>query len=556
MSFSGRYLPAVLLVFFGLTVSLFAQSTTKQTSKVPRGTVSGRVTIKDKGAAGVTVGIRKSEDYSQLAPFLRATTDQDGFYRITNVAAGSYDAVASVPGFVQADPNGSWAQSVIVGEDENVEGINFALVRGGVITGRVTDADGRPVIEQQVNLYRAEVFDQKGPQQRYFPSVTAKTDDRGIYRIFGLHAVRYKVSAGRGDDGSSGDVPTTRVSYKQVFHPDVTDPAKATIVEVSEGTEANNIDITLGRPLQTFSVSGRVIDAEKGLPVPNIRFGFQRTSGQRIEFVNAPATSNVSGEFFVEGLIPGKYGIFLYPNQNTELRAEALSFDVIDQDVSNLTVRLTKGASLTGIVVMESEDKAAPEKLSQFHLRAYVMGQSGGGIGNSAMSPISPDGSFRLAGLPGGTVEMHLGARVGPSEPKGFSITRIERDGAAVPARGLEIKDSEQVTGLRVVVSYGSGTIRGVVKFENGSLPEGNRIYVRLTKISEHSAGLRPPPMDARGQFLVEGLSPGVYEVLVSILNNGGPQRLRPVRREVNVQNGVVTDVVITMDMGTTSQPE
>jgi hypothetical protein len=369
--------------------------------------------------------------------------------------------------------------------------------------------------------------------------------------MFGLHAASYKVSAGRGDEGSS-DVPTTRASYKQVFHPDVTDHAKATIIEVSEGSEANNVDITLGRPLQTFSVSGRVIDAEKGLPLPNMRFGFQRTSGQRIEFVNVPAASNASGEFVVEGIIPGKYGVFLYPNQNTELRAEMLSFDVVDQDISNLTVRLTKGASLTGVVVMENEDKAAPEKFSQFQLRGYAVG---GGIGNSAMSPIAPDGSFRLAGLPGGRVTMQLGAKIGPFLPKEFSITRIERDGAVVPESGLEIKEGEQVTGLRVVVSYGNGTIRGVVKFENGSLP-GNRIFVRLTKMNEHTAGLRPPQVDARGQFLVEGLPPGVYEVLVSIPNSGGPQRIQPVRREVNVQNGVVTDVVITMDMGTTPQPE
>src|ERR1041384_6988873 len=127
MSFSDRYLP-VLFVFFSLTVSLFAQSTTKQTIKAPRGTVSGRVTIKDKGAAGVTVGMRKSEDYARFEPFLRATTDQDGFYRITNVAAGSYEAFPSAPGFVYASE--MWAQSVIVGEGENVEGINFTLIRG------------------------------------------------------------------------------------------------------------------------------------------------------------------------------------------------------------------------------------------------------------------------------------------------------------------------------------------------------------------------------------------------------------------------------------------
>ena len=546
MSFSGRYLPAVMLVFFAVTVSLCAQSTAKQTSKAPRGSVSGRVTIKDKGAAGVTVGMRKSEDYSRSEPFLRATTDQDGFYRITNVAAGSYEAFPSAPGFVYAAD--MWAQSVIVGEGENVEGINFSLVRGGVITGRVTDADERPLIEQPITLYMAS--EQQEQRGRMIPSSMAQTDDRGMYRLFGLRPGRYKISAGRGDNVNSSNFANTRASYKQIFYPDAADPAQATIIEVREGSEANNVDIMLGRPLQTFSVSGRVIDAEKGLPAPNIRFGFQRTAGQRIEFVNAPAASNASGEFVVEGLIPGKYSVFVYPNQNLEVRAEALSFDIIDQDVSNLTVRLTKGASLTGVVVFESEDKAAPEKFSQLQLRAFVMGQNGGGMGSSTMSPISPDGSFRMAGLPGGTVEMELGGRVGPIPPKGFSISRIERDGTVAPVRGLEIKEGEQVTGLRVVVSQGSGTIRGVVKVENGSLPDGGHIVVRLTRTGEHPAGLRPPPVDARGQFLVEGLPPGVYEIEASIPSDRRPSQLRPVRREVTVQNGVVTDVIITFDLG------
>jgi hypothetical protein len=53
MSFSAPYLAAVLLTILSLSTSLFCQSTSKETVKVPRGSISGRVTIKDRGVPGV-----------------------------------------------------------------------------------------------------------------------------------------------------------------------------------------------------------------------------------------------------------------------------------------------------------------------------------------------------------------------------------------------------------------------------------------------------------------------------------------------------------------------
>jgi hypothetical protein len=192
MSFSARYLPAVLLTILSISTSLWAQAVAKQTSKAPRGSISGRVTLKGKGAEGVVVMIRKSEPTNPYEAMQRATTDQDGFYRIANVAPGNYEISPSAPAFVPSDWKEPKSKSVLVGEDENVENIDFALVRGGVITGKVTDADGRPVIQQPVNIFRVEAFDQKSQQDRVFASGGGQTDDRGIYRVFGLMPGRYK----------------------------------------------------------------------------------------------------------------------------------------------------------------------------------------------------------------------------------------------------------------------------------------------------------------------------------------------------------------------------
>jgi 5-hydroxyisourate hydrolase-like protein (transthyretin family) len=548
MSFSARYLLTIVIAISSLPASLFAQSTPKQTTKTARGSISGRVTIKEKGAAGVVVVLRKTEGAMPFEPVQHATTDQDGYYRVSNVPAGSYDVSPGAPAYVAADVKVGKNKIVLVGEDENVEDIDFSLVRGGVITGRVTDADGRPVIQQEVNIYFSNAFDQVTPQ-RPAPRVSlTTTDDRGIYRIYGLAAGKYKVAAGRSDDAFSTSFATTRFSYRRVFHPDVTDPAKATIIEVTEGSETANVDIALARPLQTFTVSGRVVDGEKGLPAPGLRFGIQRNVDQRFEFMNTLATSNTQGEFILEGLIPGKYSIFLLPNQNNETRAEPLTFDVIDQDVSGVVVRLTKGASVSGVVAFESDDKTMFAKLSELQLRGYVANPSGGiAMGASASSPIGADGSFRFGGLPGGTLSFNLGSLNSPYPPKGVNIVRLERDGV-IAARGIEIKDGEQLTGIRVVLALGNATLRGLVKIENGSLPEGARIFIRVSKPGEPNSSVRPSQVDARGHFLIEGLPAGAYDIIASILGTV-PMPPRTVKREVAVADNMVTDVTLTIDM-------
>src|SRR5262249_1588739 len=347
---------------------------------------------------------------------------------------------------------------------------------------------------------------------------------------------RYKVAAGRTDDNYVTAPSVGRSTYKQVFHPDVTEQDKDKVIEVSEGSEATDVDITLGRAPQTFAATGRVVDGEKGLPVPNIRFGVQRIVGQRVEYVNSFAVSNVQGDFILEGLIPGKYGINLYPNQiqTNELRAETLNFEIIDSDISGVVVKLVKGASVSGVVVIESEDKAVLAKLSELQVRGFVSVQ--GGVSSNATSPIAPDGSFRLAGLGSGNLFFNIGTPNRPIPPKGFNIARTERDGV-VAARGIEIKDGEQVTGVRVILSYGSAIIRGVVvTSENSPLPEGTRVSVSLGKPGERGSSLRPPVVDQRGRFLMEGIPAGTYELttIVGITTPQSPARV--FKRVVTVQ--------------------
>lgn len=560
MSFSVRVVPLLLFTLLSVAIPLRAQAPAKSTAKVPQGTVSGRVTIKGKPAPGVVVGLRKVLSAEAPGPFAKATTDHDGVYRITNVAPGTYDVMPSAPAFVVGESiNQSGfnqrGKNVIVGEDETVEDINFALVRGGVITGKIADADGRLLIQEQVYLYRLEGTAQQ-PQRPMGVTRTIQTDDRGVYRFFGLNAGRYKVAAGRPEENYSG-YQSSKIVYKQVFHPDVTEHDKANIIEVREGSEANDVDIKLGRPVQTFTASGRVI-GEDGQPAPNVRFGLQRTVAQRFEVAQSSAITNSHGNFTLDGLAPGKYGFFLYPDPSRVLRAETTTFDIIDGDVTGITVRLTKGSSISGVIVLEHEDKKAWARVLEMTLRGYLLSDSSAtSFGESgAASTISPDGSFKLTGLSPGRFNVWLAPTMGGNPPKGFMISRLEYNGVIAP-NGIEVKDGEQLSGVRVFVSYGTGTVRGVVTYDAGLLPEGARIFARLVRPAAPLKDVANMFVDARGHFLIEGLPAGVYEVSISMFVIGGRQhRPATAKQQITVQDGVVSEVSLALHLTPPPDPD
>jgi len=528
-------------------------SQTLPVKKNPGTTVSGKVTIKGKPAPGIVVGIRSSRP-AQFDPTFKATTDQEGNYRVTDVPGGSFEVAPVAPALVISDANNARGQTVIVNESENIDGIDFELTRGGVITGKVTDADGHPVIEERVNLLPVDQNNQRRPVSPL--SVGFQTDDRGVYRVFGIPAGRYKVSIGDGENGFYRGITRGRPASQTTFYPDVTDPAKATIVDVDEGTEAANINITMAQVAQGFSVSGRVVDGESGKPVANVAIGLSvivtRDTGSSSYGSGTNARSDTQGEFHLEKLPPGKYSITIYPAAESDLRAEPLTFDVLDQDVTGILIKTVMGASVSGSVVLESgkNNSAATAAMAQAYVAAYV--RSEGNVNSGHSSRLSPDGTFRVGGLQAGTANFSIDTF---TNLKGLTISRVERNGVVQP-NGIQIQNTEQVTGIRIVVAYSSGSIRGVVKVENGPLPSGGRLLVQLIKPGEANGRMQASLVDARGHFLIEGLAAGNYELVVMAYLPDSRLRTPPVRQVVTVNDGAPTDVTVTVDLATTpNQP-
>jgi len=527
-----------------------AKSQTSQTNpqkKAQTNSVSGRVTIHGKAAAGIVVGIRTSNYWRAPGPALKATTDREGNYRITDIPPGNYQVSPLAPAYFFSDLFSARAngKALLLGAGEDVEGVDFSLLRGGVITGKVTDADGRPVIEEQLIIVAEDQPNNRG--QQISLDLAFQTDDRGVYRIYGLPVGRYKISVGVTDEESHSNVRFRRVAYKRTFYPDASEAADAKVIEVTEGSEAKNIDITVGRNLPSFAVSGRVVDGETGQPVTGLRFGLKRIVDDReADIMGTNAASNSRGEFRMENVTPGKYAVFIYPQPGSEARAEAVPFEMVDQDVSGLLVKTLKGLTITGTVALDGRyDKSTLGKLAELLVRVYVRDETSYSSSWQA-SPISPDGSFRLGGLGPGRANFSLSAQ-DRSPAAGFAILRIERDGVVQP-RGVEMKSGEQTTGVRILVVYGTGSIRGEVKLENGPLPPGGNIVVWTKRLDETESNARPQNLDTRGHFLIDGLPAGSYEVNVNA-NLPGRRSSVAAKQLIDVRDGTTTDVVLSVDL-------
>jgi hypothetical protein len=176
--------------------------TASQLTSKRDGAINGRIHRDDgRAAAGVEVSIRR---ISESRGSERTTTsDEEGSFRFTNLAPAVYVIQAEVPGYI-VDGASLGSNVYRAGEQATIR-----LTKGGVITGRVTGETGEPVVRLAVTAIRL-----RGVEAQSTDSSTSSTsgsapgmldqemkelgvtDDRGIYRIYGLRPGVYIVGIG------------------------------------------------------------------------------------------------------------------------------------------------------------------------------------------------------------------------------------------------------------------------------------------------------------------------------------------------------------------------
>jgi len=545
------HVAVLIMILFQVAVVAPAQTPPKGPQKAT-GSIAGRVTIGDKGVPNVVLALLPTNYPYEWVVITQTKTDWDGHFRLTGVAAGSYYVGLLAPALIVLKQTEARqpGKAVTISDGEAVEGVDFSLTRGGVIAGRLTDADGQPVVAEPVVLMQV---DERG-QRRQFSLPTPfrfETDDRGVYRLYGVPAGRYLVGAGV--IGQSGGVARQGAYvnfYQRTYHPDATDEAKAKVIEVTAGGEVTNVDIKFGRSVKLYTASGRVVEAVSGRPVPGLHYayGALMDNGKKIGNFSQPlGPTNAQGEFQLEGLIPGQYAVYLMPQGDSDWSSNPVNFEVKNSQVTGLEIKVRYGASISGQVAVEgTNDPAVRASLSQIQVYASV--PSPESLSRPVISPVkvAVDGSFRIAGLREGV------ARLYPIDlPKGLALLRIERDGVA-ERDGIKLAAGAQVTGVRLVLGYGTGVLRGQVKIEGGVLPEGSHLLVYAQQAST-GLNVQTVEADARGQFRIESLVTGNYELTLEARPpyspGSPPSLLLRVRQTAAVTNGAETEVIFTLDV-------
>ncbi|HKV41515.1 MAG TPA: carboxypeptidase-like regulatory domain-containing protein [Blastocatellia bacterium] len=544
--------------------------------------ISGKVTVDGKGGPGIVVVLtatisdpnRAMDAMFNGVSSAKVVTDSEGTYRFDGVTAGQYYVNAFAPAYVQEA--GKTNGLLVVADGDHIEGLDVALKRGGVITGTVLRPDGRPAIgvqiqrEQITETGAAPAFESGAVNQISIgPADMVLTDDRGVYRMYGLPSGKFRVkTAGTQLRPGLAIVENLEQSF---YYPGVVDPSAAASVQVKAGAETTGIDIKLGAPPPSYEADGKLTD-DAGNPVPNVLINPEVVAPTESNLDTSPgypvegsgAYTNSAGQFKLKGLRSGKYRATpsLGVDNERQLYGDAVDFEIKDASVSGLELKAHKGSTLSGIVVVEgTDDPQVIETLSQQNVFcAEAPGSSGG-----ATTHVGADGSFMFKGLAPGEVIVGLGSTFGLTP---FRTARVELNGAPVK-RGIDIQEGQPVSGVRIVVVYANCAITGDVAITAGKLSPGEGLSVTAIRkqgelndsTGQGPAGLFGNDMfssdgsevDQQGHFRIEELIPGDYEIVVHVVGRTGSSNLPGSSQVVTVTSGSEATVSLSIDLSSTA---
>ncbi len=197
--------------------------------------------VRTVGIAGIKV-ILQSADHN-VAVF----TDSEGHFEIAGLPAGHYRARAEIPQNLRLTYRTE--QELEVGEGR-CSGVAFVTTLLSRITGRLADADGKPVADVQINLVPVDANNKPVDTDMDYQANTAMD---GRYSFDTLCPGRYVVAI-----NPKGTPRMNEQPYRRTYYPSAVDLAQAVVMTLNEGQDVSLDDFHLPRRLVEASIEGIV----------------------------------------------------------------------------------------------------------------------------------------------------------------------------------------------------------------------------------------------------------------------------------------------------------
>ena len=439
------------------------------------------------------------------------TSDDDGRFEFTEIAAGLFRMLANKTGYSMrggSPPPGSSASSappppIELADGETIERADITLTRWDSLEGHVFDELGDPLQGVSVQLMQVRY---QGGRRRLVGAAgpSRSTDDRGRFRLYGFPPGRYIISATIGDVGTT-DVP----GYTRSYFPGTPDASEAQFVSVGS-QELAGVDFSMARSV-TARVSGtllgpdgeatmggslRLVTSQRSASAASVSVGARIGRDGRFEFPNVP---------------PGQYIIKADRGRrapSTEGEFGALPVSVDGADITGLILQASAGSTITGHVTFESVRGIQPPRSSQVQIQPVPVDPDQSPA-QPADAAIHDDWSFEIAGINGPRRLRVLRA------PTGWTLKDIRVRGIDLSDQALSFgQENQSLTDVEVTLTDRINELSGTIVDDRARPVPGSHLIVFSADRDRWYASsrfLRQTVARADGTIALPGLPPGSY---------------------------------------------
>jgi len=531
------------------------------------GSISGAVVIGGTGQPARRARVNISA--AEMRGGRSATTDDEGRFAFQGLPAGRFTVSASKTGFVnttfgQRKPGSGRPGTPIQLADGQKAQITLQLPKGGVISGTVLDEHGDPVPGTQLRVLRYSL--QNGRRSLGQTSV-GSTDDRGMYRVYGLQPGEYVVCAvprNTAEPGGPADLDRLRTEidalrqradapsrdqaamlaerlsfmqaqqspeepitgYAPVYYPGTTIASGAGNVPLGVSEERLGVDFQL-QLVPMARVEGTVV-APSGPEPGSVRVMLVSADGEGGGIGTSTSPASREGRFSFNNVAPGQYTVIasaaiggrqvaqgrgaVAPPDAIRLHASA-DISVDGRNLTNVVLALQPGVSVSGKLDLASTTPQGQIDLTRARVTLAPADRNPGfrDVGGPTAARVDANGRFTIASVIPGRYRLSASAPGGPWSME--SATLGGQDALDFPA---EVRANQSISNATVTMTDQQTELSGAVTDAQGR-PVSDYSLVVYAADQRYwipdSRRIRSARPATDGTFKITNLPPGDYRI-------------------------------------------